>query len=247
MNLREYQQALVRISLAEEPPAAELSRLGQEQGFALYRHMIRTRLLGMTKIAFQHSHAAVASGAFEACFARYLVARPPRSPFIRDVVADFAPFARADAALLAEGAAFLPDLLAFEEHKWRLSYLAGEYPSLGEDGLRELDFEGRPVWNFSLRVLPLVYAVHVSPSAPEPAAGELLMYRPRGVDEVRWYVGDPFFVALLTRSWSCAETLAELVQRVAAARAQAVDAALLEALATSLTLALERGLLLGVR
>ena len=44
MNLREYQQALVRVSLAEETPAAELSRLGQEQGFALYRHMIRRHL-----------------------------------------------------------------------------------------------------------------------------------------------------------------------------------------------------------
>jgi hypothetical protein len=247
VNLREYQQAVVRVSLAEETPLAELSRLGEEQGFALYRHMIRTRLLGMTKIAFQHSHAAASAAAFEACFARYLAARPPQSPFIRDVVADFAPFARADAALLAEGAAFLSDLLAFEEHKWRLSYLAGAVPSLGEDGLRELDFEGRPVWNFSLRVLPLAYAVHVSSSAPGQAAADLLMYRPHGVDEVRWYVGDPFFVALLTRSWTCAETLAELVQRVAAGRAQAVDTALLESLATSLTLALERGLLLGVR
>jgi hypothetical protein len=247
MNLREYQRAVVRISLAEQAPAADLAQLGQDKSFALYRHMIRTRLLGMTKIAFKQSQAAAPAEAFEACFARYLAACPPRSPFIRDVVAEFGPFARADAELLAQGAPFLSDLLVFEEHKWRLAYLAGVHPSLGEDGLRELDFEGRPVWNFSLRVLALRHALHVSETAPESGAVELLMYRPPGVDEVRWYPGEAFFVALLTRSLSHPESLAELVQRVAEARAVAVDAALLETLATSLTLALERGLLLGVR
>jgi hypothetical protein len=241
-----YQRAVMRVAFAPEPAAEDLARLEDVPGFGLYRHMLRTRLLGMSKVAFKNSFAALDAGAFEACFTRYLAERPPRSAFIRDVVADFGPFARADAQLLAAGPPFLCDLLAFEELKWRLSYLAGAYPR-GEDGLRELDFEGRPVWNFSLRVLPLRHAVHTSSEAPAALPCDLLMYRPQAVDEVRWYVGDPFFVALLRRSLAHEETLAELVQRVAAERAQAIDAALLETLATSLTLALQRGLLLGVR
>lgn len=247
MNLREYQRAVLRVSLASEADAADLRALQDERVYGLYRHMIRTRLLGMTKVAFKQASAALASEAFDACFARYLAACPPRSPYIRDVVADFGPFAGADRALLASGPPFLADLLAFEEHKWRLAYLPGTYPRPGDEGLRELDFEGRPVWNFSLRLLPLSYAVQLSADAPEPCAGVLLMYRPCGVDEVRWYLGEPFFVALVRRSFGCDESLAELVQREAAARGEAVDAPLLEGLATSLTLALERGLLLGVR
>ena len=246
MSLREYQRAVMRMAFAAEPAAADLAQLEDSAGYGLYRHMLRTRLLGMTKIAFKHSCAALDENELEAGFARYLAEQPPHSPLIRDAVADFGPFARADARLLAAGKPFLRDMLEFEELKWRLSYLAGTHPRIGEE-LRELDFDGRPVWNFSLRVLSLRHAVHASAEAPEAQSIELLMYRPPAVDEVRWYVGDPFFVALFRRSQAHAETLAQLVQNVAAERAQAVDAALLEALATSLTLALQRGLLLGVR
>jgi hypothetical protein len=247
MNLREYQSALVRVAMAHEPDPADLEALQERQAFSLYRSMIRTRLVGMAKVAFKQSCAQLGEAAFDASFARYLAQRPPHSPLIRDVVADFGPFLRADVAALAAGPAQLEDLLCFEEYKWRLSYLAGAFPRLGEAGLRELDFEGRPVWNFSLRVLSQRFAVHVSASEPEARDAELLMYRPAASDEVRWYIADGFFVALIRRSQAHAETLAELVQRVAEARALALDEALLETLATGLTLALERGVLLGVR
>ncbi|HEX6245114.1 MAG TPA: putative DNA-binding domain-containing protein, partial [Polyangiales bacterium] len=187
MNLHDYQRTVMRVAFAEQPADADLTGLEDAKAFGLYRHMLRTRLEGMAKIAFKHSAAALAAGAFEACFARYLATRPPHSPFIRDVVADFAPFARADAELLAAGKPFLLNLLGFEELKWRLSYLAGTHVRVGEE-LRELDFTGRPVWNFSLRVLPLHYAVHSKPEDPPALEADLLLYRPHGVDEVRWYV-----------------------------------------------------------
>lgn len=247
MNLREYQQRVLRVSMALEPAADDLQSLEHAQAFSLYRHMIRTRLVGMAKVAFKQSCAQAGDAAFEACFARYLAQRPPRSPLIRDVVADFGPFAAADQQLLGPSPALLHDLLRFEEHKWRIGYAPGVYARPGQDGVRKLDFEGRPVWNFSLHVLVQRFPVHLTEGSAEPQAGELLMYRPPHTDEVRWYVADGFFAALWRRSQQHAETLAELVQRVAEERALALDAALLEGLATSLTLAVERGVLLGVR
>lgn len=247
MSLREYQQRVMRVSLALEPDAADLTALEHAQAFSLYRHMIRTRLVGMAKVAFKQSCAHAGDAAFDAAFARYLAERPPRSPMIRDVVAEFGPFAAHDRALLAAGPVFLADLLAFEEHKWRIGYAPGVYAQAGQDGVRELDFEGRPVWNFSLRVVSQRFAVHLPALSAEPREGALLMYRPPQSDEVRWYLADGFFAALLRRSHTHAETLAELVQRVAEQRGVALDEALLETLATSLTLAVERGVLLGVR
>jgi hypothetical protein len=247
MSLREYQQRVVRMSMAREPDAADLAALQDAQAFSLYRHMIRTRLLGMAKVAFKQCCAQVGDAAFDASFTRYLAERPPRTPMIRDAIAEFGPFAAQDAPLLAAGPALLPDLLDFEEQKWRIGYAPGAYAEPGRDGVRELDFEGRPAWNFSLRVLSQRFAVHLVELPAEPRAGELLMYRPPHSDEVRWYLADDFFAALLRRSQTHAETLAELVQRTAEQRGVALDAELLEALATSLTLAVERGVLLGVR
>lgn len=210
--------------------------------------MIRTRLVGMTKLAFKQFCAVIGDEAFEACFARYLVAAPPQSRFIREVCADFAPFVRRDALCLAAAPAFAEQLLSFEESKWRLSYADGAVPRPGQDGVRELDFEGCPVWNPHLRLLSLGYAVHApSEGDPAPISGTLLMYRPPGVDEVRWYVGEEFFLALLVRSRDTKQSLAELVRAVAEERSVALDQALLESLASSLTLAVQRGVLLGVR
>jgi hypothetical protein len=247
MNLREYQQRVMRVSLAQAPDVADLAALQEQRAFSLYRHMIRTRLVGMAKVAFKQSCSESGEAAFEASFWRYLAERPPRSPMIRDVVADFGPFAAQDPALLSAAPELLGDLLAFEEHKWRIGYAAGVYAQPGEDGVRELDFEGRPVWNFSLRILSQRFAVHLAERSGEPCEGELLMYRPPHTEEVRWYQADGFFTALVRRSHAHAETLAELVQRVAEQRGVTLDASLLETLATSLTLALERGVLLGVR
>lgn len=249
MDLASYQRAFMRMSFAAEPEAEDLACVGASEAALLYRHMIRTRLLGMAKVAFRVSCELLGESAFDACFARSLAANPPTSPLIREVIAEFAPFARGDAALLASGPAFLTDLLRFEEEKWRLAY------ALSPDGIRaplaELDFVGAPVWNPLLSLLPLAHPVHTLSSgvgavlAAEPC--DLFMYRPPTNDEVRWYKADPFFAALVRRSRAHpALSFGELIPGVAEARGVPVDHDLLESLATSLTLAVERGVLLGV-
>jgi hypothetical protein len=243
MSLAAYQRALLQLSFAAEPDAEAFDVLGDRERFQLYRHMIRTRLLGMTKLAFRATLEAIGEPAFEVAFSRFLAASAPRSPLIRDAVAAFGAFARADRELLAQAPAHTPDLLSFEETKWRLAYLQGATPRVGEAGVRELDFEGAPVLNPVLEILELGYTVHEP--APRPLDLSLLVYRPAHVDEVRWYPPDPLFAEVLRSARTSRRALAELVRQAAASQQRETDEALLEQLATSVTLALERGVLIG--
>jgi hypothetical protein len=246
MDLLTYQRAFMRMSFAAEPAGDDLASLGSSEAALLYRHMIRTRLVGMAKVAFKGTLEAVGEGAFAASFARYLAEAPPRSALIREVIAAFGPFARADRPLHASAPAALDDWLSFEEQKWRLAYVL--LTSRNEPGLRELDFEGTPVWNPSLHMLALSHPVHAFTGGQlVPEACELFMYRPPGSDEVRWYNADPFFAALVRTSRQLARSsFGELIPCVAKEHDVSVDQTLLESLATSLTLAVERGVLLGV-
>jgi hypothetical protein len=251
MDLLAYQRAFMRMSFAREPAPEDVALLGNQAAALLYRHMIRTRLEGMAKVAFKLSVELLGEGAFAACFARYLAAAPPKSPLIREVIAEFGPFAQSDAAVHAAGPACLADLLRFEEAKWRLAYAPA--PSVDRASLRELDFAGAPVWNPLLRLLSLAYPVHTATTAGGSGAQlardacALFMYRPPGSDEVRWYKADPFFAALVRHAQARARaSFGELIPVVARECGSAVDQELLESLATSLTLALERGVLLGV-
>jgi hypothetical protein len=248
MDLLAYQRAFMRMSFAREPDERDLSALGEREQALLYRHMIRTRLLGMAKVAFKSTLELAGEEAFADSFARYLAVAPPNSALIRDVIADFAPFARADAAFTRGAPSYLSDLSCFEEQKWRLAYALA--PN-GEPGaLRELDFVGLPRWNPVFRCLSLAHPVHefegkAVGSSDEPC--ELFMYRPASTDQVRWYKADPFFAALVRLSLTKPQqSFGELIPELARERGVTVDQPLLESLATSLTLAIERGVLLGV-
>lgn len=248
MNLAEYQRTLLRLSFAREVDDAEFAGFGHGARFVMYRQMVRSRLLGMAKQAFRKSHEVVGD-AFDASFARYLAAQPPRSPLIREVIADFGPFARGDRELLAVAPVFTSDLLRFEEAKWRVAYYRWELPA-GE--LRAFDFAGIPVLNPALECLELEHRVHELEGMScraEPL--RLLVYRPPTSDDLRWYPPDALFaeivVSALRAGAAGEQTLADRVRSAAQALGKPLDEALLEQLATGVTLALERGVLLGSR
>lgn len=250
MKLAEYQRAVIEASFAREPSNALFQSLGNPERFRIYRHMIRTRLNGMAHVAFARSAEALGAQLFDDCFDGYLADAPPKSGLIRDVIADFGPYVSRDRALLARGPLYLRDLLRFEESKWRLAYAPCVRPKVGVDGVRELDFEGVLVRNPVLVQLVLTYPVHTLESVPQSLEAKpctLLMYRPDGVDEVRWYAAEPLFAAILARATNTDETLVELVRNVAAQQQRALDEELLDTLSTSLTIALQRGVLVGVR
>jgi hypothetical protein len=248
VKLAEYQRAVIAGSFSAEGSPEGERALGNPERFRLYRHRIRTRLQGMAHVAFKQTLTLLGESAFGASFERYLAAEPPRSPLIRDVVARFAGFARNDAALHVDAPFWLDDLLSFEESKWRLAYQPCLRPKVGQDGVHELSFEGAPVLNPVLQLLSLRAPVHTlhENAALTNAATELLIYRPDGSDEVRWYVTDALFAGIVRRAAS-GESLASLVRAEAAQQRRVLDEALLESLASSVTLALQRGVLVGVR
>lgn len=251
MSLLEYQRALMRVSLELTPRAEDLALLGDEERFRMYRHMVRSRLEGMAEVAFKRARELVGEPAFAASYARFLAQGGPQSPLIREVTAAFGRFAQSDAALLAAQPAHVPDLFAFELAKWEVAYAPASYPVLGEAGLRELDFEGKPVLNPVLKRLTLDRAVlpfcdlDVAPQG-DAAQFCLLVYRPLHND-VRWWALSPFFAGLVARFEQGQQSLADAVRAEADLQARAVDEALLEELATDLTLAVQRGVLFGVR
>ncbi len=252
MNLADYQRAVLRVSLALEPSAADLALLGDEARFRMYRHMIRSRLEGMAEVAFKGTYALVGESAMQASFARFLAEVGPRSRLIREVITDFGRFAQGDRGLLDGAPPQTSDVLGFELAKWEVAYRPAHYPALGESGMRELDFEGRPVLNPTLRQLRLASQMLATCKLnPTPATQgshfALLVYRPPALNDVRWWAVGAFFAALTERFMCGDGSVAEAVQAVAHDQQRAVDQALLDELATDLTLAVQRGVLLGVR
>jgi len=258
MTLAEYQRAIVQLGFAaDEPQDPALAP------FALYRQMIRARLLAMAEVAYRRSWALLGAPACSASFARFLALEPPKSPLIREVIGAFAAFAEAElgaltdpprtswtGALLAGAPPEARDLLRFEAAKWRVASAPAPLPA---GALSEVDFDGVLVLNPSLELLALDFAV-CEPGAGPPAEDPhtLLVYRRRDDDDVRWYRAPALLAELLVMASAPAvppATLGGLVAALFARRAPAPGQAepLLEELAAALTVAVERDVLWGVR
>jgi hypothetical protein len=272
MNLAEYQRRFIALSMAREATEQDFQEFGTPARFLMYRQMIRSRLLGMARLAFKGTRELLGPNAFDRTFECYLAERPPKSPLIRDVVADFGPFVLAAGPvrtaepdrLSPERVALVSDLVRFEEAKWRVAYAKVPRLVVGEGELRELDFEGVPVLNPALVQLTLAHPVHELASADGQANGidsgspgsqarrsepfQLLVYRPPSSDDIRWYPCGPLLGAVFAGAQDgAALSLVELVRKAATSLGKELDAELLEELATGVTLALQRGVLLGSR
>jgi hypothetical protein len=250
VRLIDYQRAFVQASFTEEVADQSFEALGDAGRIRLYRSMIRARLSGMAQQAFKVSRAFAGDSVFEASFERYLEAHPPRSPFIRDVVADFGPFAAAHAAITMPEKPWLQELYRFEEAKWRVAYKEAHW----QTKVGDFDFSGAPVLNETLLQMQLEYPVQ-SWVAPEqngafcaPECTRLLIYRPPGADDIRWYAADPLIFGVLHQACATPEcSLADLVRATAAQLGKELNEALLEDLATGVTVALQRSVILGSR
>jgi hypothetical protein len=239
MSLAEYQRAVLRLCLALEPDARELP------GFSLYRHMVRTRFVAMAQVAFRRSWSLLGEDACAASLARFLDSPGPRSPILREVIASFGEYACADWTLLEHAHPAALDLLRFELAKWHIAAADARTPCAWQ--VRELDFDGVLVPNPNLSLLTLAHEVseEAEPSsAPDPHM--LLVYRRQGEEHVHWYRAPALLADLLASAAQRDQPLAELVQAAFERRREAPEH-LLEELASALSVALERGVLMGVR
>lgn len=235
-ELAAYQRALVTIAFGED----DAPRLA---GFEVYRELIRGRLLATAKQAFARSFTH-APELCTASFARYLAEAPPSSWLMRDVVVDFAPYAERD---LDAAPPWLSSMLRFEAARWRVA--TALYPRIDDVG--ELDFAGALVLNPTLARVVLTHRVAEleidQPPSDELDPHTLFVYR-RGPtahdgDHVRWSRA-PLLAALLEAQ---GETLGERVSHVFARGSLRADEADLGRLASELTIAVERGIVLGTR
>jgi hypothetical protein len=248
MNLHAYQRAVMRVLLDAEPNPDDLLLLGQEARWQTYRHMVRTRIADMAGNAFKQTSGLLGLDDFRAAFALYLGQAPPDSRLIRDVVAAFGEFLQ-NSEHVARSKPCACDMLRFERARWELAYLKTSVPVLGEQGVRELDFEGALVLNPTLRILTLSYPVHRDETVwSAPATTHLLVYRTIGADEIRWWAATPLFARLIDRAQrNASESLAESVRACTVELDLTLDQSLLESLSDELTLALQRTVIIGVR
>lgn len=241
MRLLAYQRAIAELSFAEQ---AELSP--ELAPFALYRSMIRARMFAMAQVAYRRTWSVLGDAACTASFARYLSARPPRSPLIREVVATYESFAIEDALLLDAGPPHTRDLICFEAAKWRVA--SAPWPLQGVL-LRELDFDGILVLNPTLMRVALGHLVGDDQGAcPRAEPHVLWVYRRRDDDDVRWYRAPALLCELLALAESSRVPLGVLLRQLFSPLSLSADQAQaqLAQLVAELTVAVERDVILGV-
>lgn len=235
MKLAEYQRALVRLGFGEEGGDPGLP------GFGLYREMVRAPLLAMARRAYARTLRALGDAAFDRVFSSFLAAEVPASRFLREVIGAFSPFVEREPALLASAPPFTRDLVRFEGAVWRVGYALAP-----RCAVRELDFEGALVLNPTLQCVSVEHDVGDEPAFPRDPHS-ILVYRRPDDDDVRWYRAPSLLSQIVARAQEHPASLAVMVPAIVAARGEAADDSLLHELASALTVAVERGVVLGVR
>lgn len=246
MTLEHYEQAFIRVCFDAEPSDADLDALGDRARYLLYRDMVRGRLREMAEHALPRTRTALGAERFAALFEEHLAVEPPRSRFIREVVVPFAGWLVGRVSDEASTRPWLADLISLERARWEAIWRDRTV----EPPTAEFDFDRRPVVSPVHELLAVEHAVHREPDEhgaypAEPAW--VIVYR-RPSNHVVGTFGLNAVTAELVRAWARSEeTAMESVQRVAALRGVAVDAAFIDGLCTVLAEFIEREIVLGSR
>ena len=242
--LGDVQRAFTRICFDAEPSPDDLAMLhAPEERWLLYRRMVRSRLYAMVRAGLPRSTELLGADRFEAAMSSYLAAGGPRSRFIREVVHELVASALPSWEADAELPPHLGDLVRFEETKWRVASLPWERTAETSD---ELDFEGIPVLNPTIRTLTVEHRVdkgdepldepHLVVVYRKPADGRIYRYvlNQRGAELFEaWRVGE--------RSFS------DGVRAVLAARGAEPTPAFVDGMAEILATLVEETIVLGSR
>lgn len=246
LPLLEIERAVVRTCFASEPSRDDLSALGDERIWGIYREMVRARLLGECRQALPRTARAAGADAFERAFAAHLAQDPPRTRFFREVVLCFArsaiPTFRTDASL----SAYVADLCEWEAARWEV----GDLDDRVEPTPGEFAFDKAAVLAPALRLLRLGHAVHEKPAEDggyPPRAVHLCVHRRADARVVRTWSVAPLGAALLERLVRGDESVSDSVRAVAAARGVEPDARFVDEACGMLAGFLERGFILGAR
>jgi hypothetical protein len=220
--------------IPEDPALAEATRahvagndrLTPAEQADLYREQFWVRHLDSLREDYPGLRALVGADVFEALARAYLVAHPPRTPSLRDLGADLAPFAERWPGFPATARDAALEMLAYEQRFIDLFDGADPPPldarklgALGEDAWER----ARVVLHPLLARLRLAYPVHLyrlaaidaetPPPFPAPRDVALVLYRSDRV--IKYDEVDPAALALLGEL-AAGEPLGAACERVSA-------------------------------
>lgn len=211
----------------------------------VYRSMVRSALVGVTRNFIPRTVARLGEAAFAEATAGWLDAAPPTSRYLRDVPGQFVRWAAEHPDALP---GYLLDLARLEILEDEIDAAPDPPPVAGLHPQLVLD---RPlVWNGACSVVTFEHAVHVLPTAlddrtvPEAVATRVLVYRDPE-HEVRTLALSPLAFEVLRRLVHERATVSEAIAAGAPACGEAVDDTVLGRLATLLADLAQRGVLRG--
>lgn len=249
-SLPEVQRAFTRICFDREPSDDDLALLhDDERRWIMYRNMVRSRLFSMMRQGLPKTAALLGEQTFDDTVAGYLAEHAPRTRFIREVVHELVAYAVPRWKQRDDLPPHLLDLVRLESTKWAVGSL--EWPSTPAVS-DELDFEGRPVLNPTVRDLPLGYRVDKDPRSPAEldAPHRALVYRKPSSTRLFTYVLNPMGAQLFD-AWRRAAldggSFAGGTREVLAANDRAPDARFIDGMATVLADLVEQSVFLGSR
>lgn len=238
--LADTAKAIQRVCFDSEPSEADLALLGSHERWLVYRSLVRTRLVGVIKAALPRTTAAIGQDALGRIIDEWLSAGGPKTRYFRNVPNELTDFALPIWHDTAEP--WIRDLARYEITSWTVRHAP---PDPTPDA--ELRFEHRPVVGTAVAILRLDHPVH---EAPTPDRGyernpvTLCIFRNakhRAVPRIL----NPLAADLLEAWQRAEETVAESVQRVAAAHGTQIGPAFIDKLSTLVADFITQGILLG--
>lgn len=241
--------ALSRVCLAPAAPEADLDALGAPHDrWALYRDLVRNRVLDALSEALPRTRVAATPARFDAWCAQWLDAAPPRTRYVRELMPEFADWLHRNPAAREGLPAAFDDLLRYERALHRVALA----PDPSPDALAAAPFAMERPARFHpvLARLDLRWAVHrATPREETHAADEgrhaLLIYRHPTRFSAQTLTLSPVAAAVLDAMIPGDDDVTSCVQRALAAHDLAAGAVFIESFAELLADLMERGVLLG--
>ena len=238
--LADHAKAMQRVCFGAEPSEADLELLGSRERWLVYRDLVRNRLNHVIRVALARTRDAIGEDTFARAVDEWFSAGSPKTRYLRHIPGELAEFAipiwqRTEAPWVA-------DLAGYEITAWDVRHApADTAPS------SEFAFDRRPVLATAVRVLRLAYPVQTKPTPDagyEPDPTILCLYRDRDHRPIPRKLNP--LAADLVEAWRAADqTVAESVQRVAAAHHTQIGPEFIEKLSILIADLIERGILLG--
>ncbi len=238
--LADHAKAIDRVCFGAEPSETDLALLGSRERWLIYRDLVRNRLVHVIGVALGRTKEAIGEDAFGRAVDEWFSTGGPKTRYLRYVPSELAEFAIP--IWRSTEAPWVADLAGYEITAWDVRH-APPNPVPAAD----FTFDRKPVLATAVKVLRLAYPVQ---NEPTPDAGYeqdptiLCLYRNKNHRPVPRKL-NPMAADFLDAWQSADQTVAESVQRIAAAHATEIGPEFVEKLGAMIADFIERGIILG--